>query len=207
MSLIDRHILKEWAVAFALTMSVMVGLLVLQNMYDTLPDLLEYGASPKQVGFFFLLALPVYFPAVLPIAFLVSLLFSLGTLHRNNEIMAMRASGCSLPRISRTLWVAGFGLSLLLLYLSATVVPFAVEQSRTFLENLEFTHEEAERDAREVGLVHNLGFDNRRDGRLWFMNRFSERAWLGLGVNVHKRNEAGREVRERFSARTNFTAM
>jgi lipopolysaccharide export system permease protein len=47
--------------------------------------------------------------------------------------------------------------------------------------------------------VYNLGFDNRKDGRLWFMNRFSERAWLGLGVNVHTRDAAGQEL-NRISA-------
>jgi lipopolysaccharide export system permease protein len=79
-------------------------------------------------------------------------------------------------------------------------VPKAVEQSRTFLDNLEFAAEEEERDAREVGLIYNLGFDNRKDGRLWFMNRFSERAWLGLGVNVHTRDATGQEM-SRISAR------
>ena len=46
---------------------------------------------------------------------------------------------------------------------------------------------------------YNLGFDNRKDGRLWFMNRFSERAWLGLGVNVHTRDASGQEL-SRISA-------
>jgi len=199
MSLIDRYVLKEWLIGFALTLGVIVGILILQNMYDSLPDLLDTEAGFQQILFYYSLALPTYLPAILPIALLVSLLFTLGTLHRNNEIIAMRASGASLFRISRTLWVAGLVLSLLLLYLTASVIPKAVEQSRTFLDNLEFAADESERDAREVGLLYNLGFDNRKDGRLWFMNRFSERAWLGLGVNVHTRDESGQEL-SRISA-------
>jgi len=199
MSLIDRYVFKEWLVGFALTLGVIVGILILQNMYDSLPDLLDTDAGFKQILFYYSLALPTYLPAILPIALLVSLLFTLGTLHRNNEIIAMRASGASLFRISRSLWVAGLLLSLLLLYLTASVIPKAVEQSRTFLDNLEFAAEEVDRDAREVGLIYNLGFDNRKDGRLWFMNRFSQRAWLGLGVNVHTRDEKGQEL-SRISA-------
>ncbi len=200
MPLIDRYILKEWAVGFALTLGVIVGILILQNMYDSLPDLLEQDAGVKQICFYYALALPTYLPAILPIAFLVSLLFSLGSLHRNNEITAMRATGASLLRVSRSLWVVGFLLSLLLLYLTASVVPKAVEQSRTFFDNLEYSAEEHEKDSREVGLIYNLGFDNRKEGRLWFMNRFSERAWLGLGVNVHTREADGTET-ARISAR------
>ena len=186
--------------AFSLTLAVIVGILILQNMYDTLPDLLGYEAGSGDILFYYLLALPAYLPAILPIAFLVSILFALGTLHRNNEIVAMRACGCSLAKISYPLWLVGGGLSLLLLYLSASVVPFSVERSRTFIENLEYAAREKVVDAKQVGLIHNLGFDNRRDGRLWFMNRFSERAWLGLGVNVYTRGADGRET-SRISAR------
>ena len=105
--------LKEWAVAFALTLGVVMGILVLQNMYDSLPDLLDTGAGFQAIVFFYLLSLPAYIPAILPIAFLVSLLFSLGALHRNNEIIAMRAAGASLLRLSRGLW--GVGVSALAL--------------------------------------------------------------------------------------------
>jgi lipopolysaccharide export LptBFGC system permease protein LptF len=138
MSLIDRYVFKEWAIGFALTLGVIVGILILQNMYDSLPDLLDMGADVGEVVFYYVLALPAYLPAILPIAFLVSLLFSLGTLHRNNEIIAMRASGAGLLRISRSLWVAGLALSGLLFYLTASLVPQSVERARTFFDNLEY---------------------------------------------------------------------
>ena len=200
MALIDRYVFKEWAVGFALTLGVIVGILILQNMYDSLPDLLEVGASVRQVVFYYMLALPAYLPAVLPIAFLVSLLFSLGTLHRNNEVVAMRAAGVGLLRISRSLWAAGLLLSCLLLYLTASLVPLSVERARTFFDNLKYAAVEDEAEARTRDLVYGLGFDNRQEGRLWFMNRFSQRAWLGLGVNVHLRAADGRELK-RISAR------
>lgn len=200
MPLIDRYVFKEWAVGFALTLGVIVGILILQSMYDTLPDLLDAEASLRQIVYYYSLELPTYLPAILPIAFLVSLLFSLGSLHRNNEIVAMRASGASLLRISRSLWLAGFVLSLFVLYLTASLVPRSVESARTFFENLEYAAEGDGLESHEQGLIYNLGFDNRKDGRLWFMNRFSERAWLGMGVNVHTRDAAGHEL-SRLSAR------
>jgi lipopolysaccharide export system permease protein len=200
MSLIDRYVLKEWVVGFALTLGVIVGILILQNMYDSLPDLIDMGASFREVAFYYMLGMPAYLPSILPIAFLVSLLFSLGTLHRNNEIIAMRASGAGLFRISRSLWVAGLALSGLLFYLTASVVPYSVERSRTFFDNLEYASSEDDAgSSKDQGLVYDLGFDNRKDGRLWFMNRFSERAWLGLGVNVHTRGAGGAEI-QRVSA-------
>jgi len=203
MSLIDRYVLKEWAIAFTLTLGVIIGILILQNMYDSLPDLLDTNAGIRQIVYYYMLALPRYIPAVLPISFLVSLLFSLGTLHRNNEIVALRASGTSLFRISRSLWLAGLVLSLTLLYLTASVVPLAVERSRTFFDNLEYASQEQKVASRNIGLIYDMGFDNRKDGRLWFMNRFSERAWLAQGVNVYTRDADGTEL-SRISAREAF---
>ncbi|MFT5837305.1 MAG: lipopolysaccharide export LptBFGC system permease protein LptF, partial [Candidatus Azotimanducaceae bacterium] len=58
MSLIDRYVLKEWLVGFTLTLGVIVGILILQNMYDSLPDLLDTDAGFKQIIFYYSLALP-----------------------------------------------------------------------------------------------------------------------------------------------------
>ena len=60
MSLFSRHVLQEWALAFALTISVIIGILVLQNMMDKLPDLLDANASFRQICLFFALTLPTY---------------------------------------------------------------------------------------------------------------------------------------------------
>jgi lipopolysaccharide export system permease protein len=200
MPLVDRYILKEWCVAFLLTLFLILGVLLLQNMMDDLPDLLAVQASFPQIVHYFLLSLPAYLPLVLPIIFLVSLLFAVGNLHRNNEIIALRAQGLSLFRISRSLWVVGLLMSIGLFYLTAFLVPQTVERSRAFFDNLDFAAREAVMDSREVGLIFNMGFDNRREGRLWFMDRFSERAWLALGVNVHLRDAEGDES-HRISAR------
>lgn len=177
-----------------------MGILVLQNMYDSLPDLLQTGAGIADILFFYALSLPAYFPAILPITFLVSLLFSLGGLHRNNEIVAMRAAGVSLFRVSRSLWLVGLILSALLFYLTASLIPSSVEQARTFFDNLEYSSQDTLAGGRDSSVIANLGFDNRKDGRLWYMNRFSERSWLGMGVEVHTRTAQGVET-HRISAK------
>ncbi len=68
MSLIDRYVLKEWLIAFALTLGVIICILILQNMYDSLPDLLQTDAGFKQIVLYYSLTLPTYLPAILPIS-------------------------------------------------------------------------------------------------------------------------------------------
>ena len=125
----------------------------------------------------------------------------LGSLHRNNEIIAMRVSGIHLLKLSRSLLAIGLVCSLVMLYFTAYLVPKSVENSRALFDNLKFTAaEERVQNLDTIGLVYNLAYTNNQDHRLWFMNRFNERSWLGSGVSVYIRNHAGKE-RKRISAR------
>ena len=204
MSLIDRYVLKEWVLNFGLVLFALLGLLTLFNMLDSGSDLFDMKVGFVQGAFYYLLLIPAYLKFVLPIAILVSLFLSLGNFHRNNEIVAMRASGLGLLKISRSLWAAGILLTGLLVYMTTSVVPQSVELSRTFFENLNYASQEKASDSKGLGLVYNLGFDNSKDGRLWLMNRFSERAWLGLGVNVFTRGSHGEELNRISAAEAYF---
>ncbi len=184
MTTFDRYILIEWFKTFALALGVTLGLLLMEDMYDDLSDLLEFGADIRNVGWYYLVLLPSFFPTVLPLSLLVSVLFSLGSLHRNNEIIAMRACGLSLYKITRSLWVMGVISTLLLLYLNAQLVPWSVEQSRKIWENYAFADQLTEKDESKVGLIYNLTFYNHKDNRLWFMNRFSEYTYRGYGITI-----------------------
>jgi LPS export ABC transporter permease LptG len=201
MGIVDRYVFREWLQSFLLTLGVVIGLLILQNMYDTLPDLLNQSASWSEIILYYAWALPVYIPATLPIILLVSVLLAVGSLHRNNEIIAMRVSGIHLFKISRSILVTGLICSLAMLYFTAYLVPQSVENSRALFDNLKYTAaEERAQNSDTIGLIYNLAYTNNQDHRLWFMNRFSERSWLGSGVTVHVRDSAGKE-RKRISAR------
>ena len=196
MGIIERYVFREWLQSFLLTLGVVIGLLILQNMYDTLPDLLNQSASWGDIVLYYAWALPMYFPATLPIVLLVSVLLSLGSLHRNNEIVAMRVSGIHLLKISRSLLGIGLVSSLVMLCFTAYLVPISVENSRTLFENVKYTAAEQRAQTPDtIGLIYNLAYSNSRDYRLWFMNRFNERSWQGSGVSVHIRNSAGKELK------------
>lgn len=199
MRIVDRHILWQWFKSFGAALVVTVGLLLLERMYDTLPDLIGFGASYLQIVSYYIILIPGFFPVIIPLALLVSLLFSMGALRKNNEITALRASGLSLWQITRTLWMAGGLLSLLLFYLSAQVIPQAVVRSREIWDNLAYNRQLETMSSNEVGLLYNLTFYNAKDNRLWFINRFSQYTTMAYGVTVSKLSPDGRE-KERIIA-------
>lgn len=195
MRLLDRYVFLEWLKAFAIAVMAMLGVLLLEDFQDDLGDYLDWGAGTVEILEYYAYLVPSLLPLIIPIGLLISILFTLGNLHRNNEITAMRASGMHLFRITRSLWLAGGLLSLLLLYLNASLVPFSVEQSRIIRDTWRMHYEAELFGPRQVGIVPLMAFDNERDHRLWFMNKFSEHTYEGFGVTVYERNEAGQEIR------------
>ncbi|MBK1859087.1 LptF/LptG family permease [Cerasicoccus arenae] len=195
MRLLDRYVFFEWLKAFAMAVAAMLGVLLLEDFQDDMQDYLDWGATGVELVKYYLYLTPSFLPLILPIGLLISILFTLGNLHRNNEITAMRASGLHLFTITRSLWLAGGVLALLLLLLNASVVPHSIEQSRLIRNGWRMQHEAEIFGARMVGIVPLMSFDNQQDRRLWFMNRFSEYSYDGFGVNVYERDEQGREVR------------
>lgn len=198
MRLIDRYVFTEWLKTFALAMTALLSILIVEDIQDDLSDYIQWGATTGEILYYYVLILPSFFPVVIPLSLFVSLLFMLGNLHRNNEIVAMRAHGMHLFTITRSLWAGGLLLSLALLYLNGDWVPRSVEITRTMRDNWKFSMQEKKaEDGSQVGLVYALGFHNQQERRLWFMNRYSrygQRRNEGFGINVYVDDELGREV-------------
>lgn len=203
-SLLDRYVFFEWLKVFVIAMAVTLGILILHDMYSTLGHLLEWGAPAKRILFYYALFVPTLIPVVLPISLLMSIIFILGSFHRNNEITAMRAAGMNIFKITRMLWIAGAALSLFLLWLNAFLIPDAVSQSRALYENIRFEQElKNAENARDVGAVGQLCFNNRKDGRLWFMNSFSRATNAARGIQISILNKSGSEI-ESIKSREGF---
>ncbi len=201
MTTLDRYLLREWLKIFGLVMCATMGLLLMQAMYDDFRDLLEEGALVTDVIMYFAVKLPSYFSIVLPLSLLISLLYALGQLHRGNEVTAMRAAGLGVARITRGLWIAGIALSALTWYLNASVIPQSVEASRSLLDTIRFQAEaSAASGVDRIGASTGVAFDNQRQNRMWFFNRYSRFADRGYGVTVSEL-DAQRREKTRLHAR------
>jgi len=193
--LIDRHVLSQCLQTFFLALFAFIGLLILQNVYDNLKDLIDFGAGAKEIIRYYLVLLPSYLPSILPLVFIISILFSLGQLHRNSEIVAMRSCGLSIWRITRSVWYFGAFLAVALFILDARIVPWSVERSREIWDGYSYSSELRNKSADKVGIVRALAFDNFKEKRLWFINRFSLYQHKAYGVMVSEMDEKRGEIK------------
>lgn len=203
MRLLDRYIFREWLKAFTLSVLTLWVILLLGEFQYQGMDLIEWGATTPDLIRYYWTISPTFLPLIIPICLLVSILFTLCNLHRNNEIISMRAAGITLFRISRPLWFVGIGLSIALLYLNASLVPHAMESGEDTRDNLRNSFFAQSRSPSQLEVTRLLAFDNQADKRLWLMNSFSGYTDEGYGVTVYQYDADGRE-QQRVMAREAF---
>ncbi len=193
MNLFDRYLLREWLIMFGLLIAATTGLLFMTALYDNLRDLIQIGVGSGDILLYYATLAPSYLSVVLPLSMLLSLLFVLSKLHRNNELTAIRSAGLNIFATTRALWLAGLVLCGVSLLLNAKVVPWSVEASRSLLESFEMQAESKAKPGGSLGLVSNVAFDNQPQNRMWFINRYSRFAQKAYGVTVSELDNQRRE--------------
>ena len=190
----DRHLLREWLQILGLVLLATCGLLVVQVLYDDFRSLRELGARGWVLWRYLGVTLPSFLALVLPVALLISLMFTLGKLHRANELTAMRAAGVGFFRLTAPVWFIGVLCCGLSWWLNTTVVPWSVEESRSLREELVFNRDAKSLTPDRVGAAYSVAFDNARERRMWFFNRYSRFTKHGYGVSVSELDVKRRET-------------
>lgn len=203
MRILDRYILTEWSKVFALCLLSFGGLLMLSVSYNWVPDFLSWGSTVWTILCYLGLYLSTSLSLIIPISLLVSVVFVLANLNRNQELAAARAAGLSIRRITTPLWGVGLALALLLAVLNAFFVPDALEAQRNIIEREQFAAIRAKGGSAlpsGQGQAEFVSFENSRERRLWLMTRLGLLTGQAFEVVVHAFDAQGREVRS-ISAR------
>ena len=190
----DRHLLREWLQILGLVLAATCGLLLVQVLYDDFRTLRELGAHGSVLWAYVGVTIPGFLAVVLPLALLISLLFTLGKLHRANELTALRAAGVGFGRITAPVWLVGALCCGLSWWLNTTIVPWSVERSNLMLDELRFRSESKSLPQDRIGAIYSVGFDNHLARRMWFFNRYSRFLQRGFGVSVSELDAHRREV-------------
>lgn len=163
MRLLDRYILRELLLILVYCLSGFMIFWVFFNLLSDIDNFQEAGMGFKDIVMYYFITTPRFMVVVLPVALLLSLLYTSSNLARNNEIIAMRAAGLSIWRISTPYLVLGFILSLLLLAMNEWWIP----DSDYLTEELHQQHDPARDEASDRYTFHDLNLINQRDQRIW----------------------------------------
>ncbi len=207
LNILDRYLLSEWVKMLVLLLAATMGVLLMTALYDNFRELVQLDGGAGDILLYYGTLMPSYLAIVLPLSMLLSLLFVLTKLHGHNELTAVRAAGLNIFATTRVLWVAALGLCGVSLLLNARVVPASVEASRSLLESFQYRAEAKTTLRGSLGLVSSVTFDNQRQNRMWFINRYSRYNQTAYGVTVSELDGRRREKTRLMAREARFDAV
>jgi LPS export ABC transporter permease LptG len=122
---LDLYILQRFFYYFAVLMTAFVFLFETFTFFELLDDIARHRVPFLIVVDYFRYLAPYLVYQLAPLGALVAVLVTLGTMSKNNEIVAVKASGISLYRIAIPLLLAGLALAAVMVVLDDTYLPYA----------------------------------------------------------------------------------
>jgi len=123
MLIIDRYIIKQFLLATLFALIAFLLIFITIDLMENLDDFLDHNVGTHILLLYYLYFTPEMIILMLPVAMLLSSLFTTGRLSNQNELIAIRMSGVSLYRLMVPFLTIALFISLLSVYFNGWVVP------------------------------------------------------------------------------------
>ncbi|MEA3188138.1 MAG: lipopolysaccharide export system permease protein [Chthoniobacter sp.] len=198
--ILDRYVLKNFLVPFALCFLGFLAIWLVFDLSDNGPDFIEAHVAPVRVALFYATQLPQITVICLPVGLLLALLYSLSRMSRSNEIISMLTAGRSVVRILFPLILMGVLASFASLALNYKLGPHSEDAKRTLLEQI--TKGKDKTSSLEAQL-----FRNRANNRTWFVQTMKKNANDLHGVHIIQQDADGNITTKWYARRAVFEPM
>lgn len=139
---LDLFTLRSFLGPFIMTFLIVLFVLMMQFLWLYIDELVGKGLSFGVILEFLGWGSATLFPLSLPLATLLASIMTLGSFGENNELLAMKAAGISLPRIISPLVVVAVMISIAAFFASNNLIPVAYTKIYTLRDDIGKTKEE-----------------------------------------------------------------
>jgi lipopolysaccharide export system permease protein len=167
---LDRYIVRQFIGIFFISLTALLMIWLLVDLGDKISDFRGADGIFRTMVSFYLTRSPGVIAVMIPYSLLLALLYSLGKLSANREIIAMIQAGRSLVRIALPLIVAGGLFSLLYLGFNYHWAPVAEGSVDLML---------AEASGKPAAEASNVLYRNPENRRLWLVGAFPKDYQMG----------------------------
>lgn len=178
MRILDRYTTKKLIMTLLFTLTAFICIFVIVDLIDRLNDFMNYEVPKSIIIKYYIYYIPFIIVLILPVAVLLSSLFSIGNLAHYNEITAMKSSGISLHRILFPLFIFTFILSVFVILFSEKIVPFT--NQRMFNIEREYLGKHKQNSNRRT----NLYFRDSEYNHWIFINHFDHRLKTANRISI-----------------------
>jgi lipopolysaccharide export system permease protein len=162
MRLLDRYLLRELLLPFGYCLGGFLIFWISSDAFNAMGSFQEHKLTTLDILEYYVAKSPEFLSVVIPVAFLLALLYALTQHARNNEITAIRAAGLSLWRLAASYFGVGVIASLALLAINELWAPESDARAEFILQR--HTGGATEFDPQ---LVYGLGLYNAGANRHW----------------------------------------
>jgi lipopolysaccharide export system permease protein len=130
MKILKRYFWQETSINILMTM---LGLLAMFSFFDLIQEIDSLGRGNyglSKMLAFVLLSIPGHIYDVVPVAVLVGMMYSLGTLGRNSELVVMRVSGLSMWNIGFMLIKVGLLFTIITFFVGELITPISEKMAQ-----------------------------------------------------------------------------
>jgi len=125
MKLIDRYIIKQFISHFNFALIAIIMVFIIIDLMENVDDFIDRKAPVGIVIQYYIFFIPEMIKSMIPVAMLLSSLFTTGKLSNQNELVALKASGVSLYRFMLPFLAIGVFVTCASIYFNGWIVPTA----------------------------------------------------------------------------------
>lgn len=134
--------MKSFLGPFVMIFFIVIFVLMMQFLWLYIDELVGKGLGFKVIAEFLGWGSATLIPLALPLSTLLASIMTLGNLGENNELLAMKAAGISLPRILSPLIVVSVIISIGAFFASNNLIPVSYDKIYTLRDDINKTKEE-----------------------------------------------------------------
>ena len=125
MNVLTRYLLKEFFKLLIVCQLVFIALYLMIDFASGIDDFIKAGVPKSVMMEYFAFKIPAIAGQMLPPAVLTTVIILFSLMKRNNEVVALKASGVNTWQVAQPLVLLAAFLSVVLFFFSETVVPYA----------------------------------------------------------------------------------
>ena len=137
MKTIDKFILKSYIGPMILTFFIVSFIFLMNFLWRYIDMLVGKGLAFSVILELMWYATAINIPMSIPLATLLAAIMTMGNLGENNELLAMKSAGISLPRIMAPLIVLVIFISIGSFFASNNLVPYAWKQMNMLIYDID----------------------------------------------------------------------